>query len=147
MTTVTHVEFNGFEILIGDGATPTEAFEPKCTLNSSRGFTITGETTSRNLPDCADDLLPSKTLQFVTAISGEISGAGVLEKGDDKFFADWANAGTAKNVKVRVGGTGGTQYAMAAKLTSFSVTAESKDVVNAELSLVSHGVITITTIS
>jgi hypothetical protein len=46
-----------------------------------------------------------------------------------------------------IGGTGGTQYAMAAKLTSFSVTAESKDVVNAEITLVSHGAVTITTIS
>lgn len=147
MTTVNHVEFKGFEILIGDGATPTEAFEPYCTMNSSRGMTISGETTSRNLPDCEDDLIPSKTLNYVTAISGEISGAGVLEKTDDKFFADWANSGEAKNVKVRIGGTGGTQYAFAAKLTSFSVTAESKDVVNAELTLVSHGAITITTIS
>lgn len=146
MTTVAHVEFSAFEIQIGDGADP-EVFTTKCTLNSSRGFTLTGETTSRNLPDCSDDLLPSATLNYITAIGGEISGSGVLEKADDKFFADWLLAGTAKNIKVRVGGTGGTQYACAAKITSLGVTAETKDVVNAEISLVSHGAVTVTAIS
>jgi hypothetical protein len=146
MTLVAHVEFSGFEIQIGDGADP-EVFTPKCTLNSSRGFTLSGETTSRNIPDCTDDLLPSKTLNYVTAIGGEISGSGVLEKADDKFFADWLNSGAAKNCKVRVGGTGGTQYAGAFKITSLSVTAETKDVVNAEITLVSHGAVTVTAIS
>lgn len=146
MAIVTHVEFAGFEIQIGDGAQP-EVFTPRCTLNSSRGFTLTGETTSRNLPDCADDLLPSKTLNFITAIGGEISGSGVLEKADDKYFADWLNDGTAKNCKVRVGGIGGTQYAGAFKITSLSVTAETKDVVNAEITLVSHGAVTVTVIA
>lgn len=146
MTTVAHVEFSAFEIQIGNGLSP-EVFTTKCTLNSSRGFTLTGETTSRNLPDCTNDLLPSATLQYVTAISGEISGSGVMEKADDKFFADWLNSGAAKNIKVRVGGTGGTQYACAAKITSMSISAESKDVVNAEISLVSHGAVTVTVIA
>lgn len=146
MALVDHVEFAGFEIQIGNAATP-EVFAPYCTLNSSKGFTITGETTSRNLPDCDNDLLPSRTLNFITAIGGEISGSGVLERGDDKFFADWVNAGTAKNCRIRVGGVGGTQYAGAFKCTSLGVTAETKDVVNAEISLVSHGAITITEIT
>lgn len=146
MALVDHVDFAGFEIQIGDGADP-EVFAPKCTLNSSRGFTLTGETTTRNLPDCENDLLPSKTKVYVTAVGGEISGAGVLEKGDDKFFADWLNAGTAKNIKVRVGGSGGTQYACAAKITSMSVSAETKDVVNCEITIVADGAVTVSAIA
>lgn len=146
MALVDHVEFDAFTIAIGDGADP-EVFTPKCTLNSSRGFTMSAETTDRNLPDCENDKLPSRTLRYVNAISGEISGSGVLEKTDEKFFADWLNSGEAKNVKVSVGGTGGTLYACAAKITNFSVTAERFDVVNAEITIVSHGEITVTTIS
>lgn len=141
MALVDQIEFKNFVVAIGDAADP-EVFTPKCSLNSSRGLTLSGETVSRNIPDCDDDLLPSATLQYVTAISGELSGSGVLDKGDEKYFSDWLLAGTAKNVRVSIGGTGGTRYSFAAKITNFAVTAETKDVVNAEITLVSHGAIT-----
>lgn len=146
MADVDYLGFELFEIQIGDGATP-EVFTPRCTLNSSRGFTLTGETVTRNIPDCEDDLKPSKSLVYVTAIGGEISGSGVMEKGEDKFFADWLNTGAAKNCKVRLGGSGGTQYAGAFKITNFSVTGERQDLVNAEITLVSHGGVNVTTIT
>jgi hypothetical protein len=146
MTLVVPTEFSGFVIAIGDGADP-EVFTPKCTLNSSKGFSMTGETTARNIPDCDNDLLPSATLNYITAIGGEISGSGVLNAHEDKFFADWLKSGAAKNVRVSRGGTGGTRYAMAAKITAFNITAETKDLVQCEITLVSHGEITISTIS
>ena len=142
MTLVDHIEFSALTILIGDGADP-EVFTARCSMNASRGFNRTAETNSRNLPDCADDAAPSATLVFVTAKSAEVSGSGVLERADDAFFSTWWASGEAKNVKVVVGDVtdGGNSHSFAAKLTSYNVTGESKDVVNAEITLVSHGAI------
>lgn len=146
MTAVNYRNFSQFKILFGDGATP-EVFTPMCTLNSSRGMTSSAETTDRNIPDCDDDMLPSNTLRYVTSISHEISGSGVLEAPDAKVFADWLNSGAKKNIRVELGSTGGTRWAGQFVLTNFSVNVETKDVVNAEITLASHDAVAVTTIS
>lgn len=146
MALVDYTNFSGFVIQIGDGASP-EVFTARCTMNASRGFSLSANTTDRNIPDCEDDLLPSATLRYPSDYSGEISGAGVLEAEDEKFFSDWLTSGETKNVRVRRGGVGGTQWAFAAVCTAFNVTAEAKDVVNAEITLASHGAITTTVIA
>ncbi len=138
MADVDYVEFGAMTIAIGDGADP-ESFLPKCSLNSSRGFSVNGETTSRTVPDCDDDLKAASVLNYITSVGGEISGSGVLNKGEDKEFFDWLKSGVAKNIKVSTGGTGGTIYTLAAKCSSFNVSSESKDVCNVEITLVSHG--------
>lgn len=146
MALVDHVEFDAFVVAIGDGETP-EVFSPKCTINASRGFSLSAEANTRNIPDCEDDKLPSATLRYVSSYSGEISGSGMLEKTDEKFFADWLISGAKKNCKVSVGGAGGTMYAFAGVLTSFSITAERFGTVEAEITIESHGAITTSVIS
>lgn len=146
MAQVDYTNFKDFTISIGDGASP-EVFTARCTMNASRGFSLSGEMTERNIPDCSDDLLPSAMLRYLSSYSGEISGSGVLEAEDEKFFSDWLTSGVKKNVRVRRGGTGGTQWAFAAVCSQFSVTGEQKDVVNAEITLQSHGEITTSVIS
>lgn len=146
MALVDHVEFDAFVVAIGDGADP-EVFAPKCTINSSRGFSLSAEANTRNIPDCDDDKLPSATLRYVSSYSGEISGAGMLEKTDEKFFADWLISGEKKNCKVSVGGSGGTVYAFAGVLTNFSLSAERFGTVEAEMTIESHGAIATTVIT
>lgn len=145
---VDNIEFSNLQILIGDGATP-EVFTPRCSMNASRGFQRSAETTSRNIPYCNDDSKPSATRQFVTAFSGEVSGSGVLERDDDAFFSAWMAAGTAKNVKVVVGDVmnGGNSHSFSGKLTAYNITAESKDVINAEITIVADGAITTAALS
>lgn len=146
MALVDYRGFNQFKILFGDGADP-EVFATMCTLNSSRGLSSSAETTDRNIPDCDDDLLPSATLRYPSAISHEISGSGVLEAADAKEFADWLASGAPKNIRIELGTTGGTRWSGAFVITSFNITAETKDVVNAEITLASHGAVTTAVIS
>lgn len=146
MASVNYRNFSQFKILFGDGESP-EVFTPMCTLNSSRGLTSTAETTDRNIPDCDDDMLPSNTLRYPTAIGHEISGSGVLEAADAKEFFDWLASGEPRNVRVELGSTGGTRWAGQFVLTNFSITAETKDVVNAEITLASHGAVVATVIA
>lgn len=141
MTLVNHTAFNNIIIAIGDGADP-EVFTAKCTMNSSRGLQISADMNGVNLPDCDDDTITAATLNYATAYTWELSGSGVLELADDKFFADWLTSGAAKNVKIDVGGTGGTRYTGAAKCSALNVTGERNGIVQAEITLVGHGAVT-----
>lgn len=144
-TLVDHLEFGEFLIEIGDGEDP-EVFTAKCTINTSKGMSNSAEMQARNLPYCDAPDTPSPTLNFATGVGHEISGSGVLEKGDDKFFFDWLVSGVAKNAKITVGGTGGTVYTGAVKCSSFNLTGERFGVLEGEITLINHGELTPTVI-
>lgn len=142
MATVNHIEFSQFNIAIGDGATP-EVFTPRCTINLSRSFTLTPNFNEIELPDCADDNLPSFIFRAMTSIQAEVGGNGVMEASDLAFFNDWILQNQVKNVRVMVGASGaGQQWDFPAKMGPFSPTSEKNGVVTADISILSHGTIT-----
>jgi hypothetical protein len=148
MAAVPYVEFSNFTIAVGDGGGP-ETFTARCTMNLERGFTINPSYTDQEIPDCADDSLPSSIFRALSSVSAEISGSGVLDEQDAAFFADWLLAGSSKNVRVIVWSTSsvGSQFDFAAKVGSFNVTSSKNNVVNADLSLLSTGAITRTNLA
>lgn len=148
MAAVPYVEFQNFTIAVGDGGAP-ETFTARCTMNLERGFTLNPSYTDQEIPDCADDSLPSSIFRALSSISAEISGSGVMDEQDAAFFADWLLGNNTKNVRVIVGSTSavGSQFDFAAKVGSFNVTASKNNVVNADLSLVSTGAVTRTNLS
>lgn len=77
MAQATSVRFSGFRVLIGDGATPTEAFAAPCGF-TERAFSINRELASSNVPSCTDDDAPSWIERDTTSQSATISGQGVL---------------------------------------------------------------------
>lgn len=142
MDDVNQITFKQVQIVIGDGADP-EVFTPRCTLNAERGFTITPAYNDVEIPDCADPDLPSAIFKYMTSVTAEVSGSGIMEADDAEYFSDWVLAGTAKNVRVIAGtSSAGRQWSFAAKPGPFSITASKNDVVNADISIMSHGRIT-----
>lgn len=100
MATATTTSFSKFVILLGDGATPTEVFTPICGL-TSRGITGNADVVTTEVPDCANEDLPSWQEKDVKSIGASMTGSGVWSREAHGVLWDWFLAGTKKNVKVR----------------------------------------------
>jgi hypothetical protein len=142
-TPVDEIGFDGLIIAVGDAADP-EVFTARCSMNNSRSFNRSGETKTRVIPDCDSDATPGFVNTYVTSLSAEVSGSGVMERADGAFFSAWWASGESKNIEVIVGdvSNGGEKHSFAARLTSFNISAERNDVINAEITLASHGPVT-----
>lgn len=100
MATATTATFAKFRILIGDGATPTEAFAPICGL-TSKGLNGSSDVVTTEVPDCSDEDLPSWQEKDVKSISMSLSGSGVWSTENHAVLMDWFLSGAKKNVKVQ----------------------------------------------
>lgn len=98
--------FGQFVVSIGDGATPTEAFTPICGL-TSKGIQFNSETVTSEVPDCADEDLPSWMEKDVKAVGASITGSGMWSKQSHEAMIQWILAGTKKNVRVSYPATTG----------------------------------------
>lgn len=139
MATPNTITFDKFLILIGDGATP-EVFTPRCTVNLSRNFTITPNYTDQELPDCADDTLPSVIFKILNSITAEVGGSGIMEKADAKFLSEWLLSGQTRNVRVLVGDpSDGYQWDFPAKMGPFAPSVDRNGNATADISIMSSG--------
>lgn len=78
MTAAATFRYSGYRVLLGDGATPTEAFTAPCGF-TERSLTFNRALAETNVPDCADDDKPSWLQRDVTSMSATLGGQGVLE--------------------------------------------------------------------
>ncbi len=101
MAQATTFRFSEFLILVGDGASPEE-FSAPCGL-TSRGFNRTAETNSTNVPDCADEDLPTWQQNDVVALNWSLSGEGVMADEAKDVWEAWFNSGAARNVRISLG--------------------------------------------
>lgn len=99
MATATTSTFAKFKILIGDGVTPTEGFTAICGL-TSKGVQYNSDVVTTEVPDCADEDLPSWMEKDVKAIGISISGSGVWSREDHGRMVDWFMSGAKKNVRI-----------------------------------------------
>ena len=129
-------------IAIGDGATPTEVFTASASINTTRGISFSTETESDELIDTADQSAIALVVRRARAKDSKIDGAGMVSKTDVKTWADWAVAGTAKNIKVTFGNMLATGSYI---LTGFQLTGERKKTVEFQCTLEQAGAVTITT--
>ncbi|MFG1276553.1 phage tail tube protein [Xanthobacter autotrophicus] len=133
--------FRGTSLLIklGDGATPTEAFDFPCGLTTN-GLNRSGETNDVTVPDCDDPDAPAWTEREVSTMSWEASGSGILAAESVEVWDDWFSSGIAKNVQVDVGSVGtGRRYTGRALLTSYNITGERGQKVTVEVTISGDG--------
>jgi hypothetical protein len=130
-------------IKVGDGATPTENFTALCTINAARSFSIKSATNRVVIPDCEDPDLPGWVATEKTQLTGDITGAGMVNTSDVPSIDAYARSGTTKNLQVHMDGVsagdGGGYWQGAYHCTDFTVTGDKGGQVEASLAFESDG--------
>lgn len=133
-------------IMVGDGATPTEAFAHPCLINSQRSIQFTAETAETNVPDCDDPEAIAWIEREKRALSAQISGEGSLHTPDAEIYFDWVKDEDPKNVRAKMNGVtganGGGYMAGAFHLTAFELSGTRGEKVNCSITLLSSGAVT-----
>lgn len=86
----TSIKFGEQLVLIGDAATPTEAFVAPCGV-TDLALTVNIATNETNVPDCTDPDLPSWLVSDVVSLQMALSGSGVLTT---EALPEWARIST-----------------------------------------------------
>lgn len=143
MTKPTTNRWTKLTIWPGDGASP-EVFTSKVCGMTSKGFTLTGQTSDSTVPDCTDPDLPAWIERIIRSLSGSVTGAGVMAEENFGFWRDWMLSGAAKNVRIVVDlQTSPGYFACAMVLTKFELTGNENDgKINVSLSLDTDGEVT-----
>jgi hypothetical protein len=89
-----------FIILLGDGATPTEAFTAVCAL-TSKSIDFTGDPAETPVLDCEFPDQPAWMERVVRTKSATVAGEGVLQTDFAEEWWDWFDSGVAKNIRVQ----------------------------------------------
>ena len=135
--------FSKWLILLGDGAGP-EVFSAPCGL-TSRGLDLSASSNDVTVPDCDDEDAAAWTARVIDALSGTISGSGVMDRDSHETWRDWFLSAEAKNVRMSLdetGANGGGYYAGAFILTKLTITGERGNKVLLEVEMQSDGAIT-----
>lgn len=129
-------------ILLGDGATPTEAFAFPCGA-SARSITLSTNTGEQEVLDCTSPLDAAATIErWVTTIDTSMQISGVIALPFWDKWREWADSGATKNIKVHIDETavnGGGSWTLPAILSSLELAAESKGKVTFTASLTGAG--------
>lgn len=118
-------KFSEVILLIGDGATPTEAFAAPCGLTELT-MTINADTNETIIPDCDNPDDPAWKITDVSALQMTLGGTGVLDRAARKLWEEWFFSAAEKNVRWMYDVTAadfGGYYQAPAIITSYTVTA------------------------
>lgn len=111
-------------ILLGNGATPTEAFAWPCGANA-RNVTFTNNLGEEVLLDCADPLDGGAWVQrWLESQDTQLTISGRLAKEHLATWRAWADGGTRKNVRIQIdesGANGGGYWTLPAFLSQFEM--------------------------
>lgn len=91
-------------MLLGDGATPTEAFTAPCGF-LELSMTVNIEINTTNVPDCLDPDLPAWLQSDEVSKQMVLAGNGVLDTDAMQDWRDWMMAGGEKNIRWKTNGT------------------------------------------
>lgn len=147
MATQKSVKWSTFDIRLGDGATPIEAFTAPCALRT-RGLQFTAETTEVALLDCTTPDQASWMKRNTISNSGTMTGSGTLDPDDLSLWWTWFTSAVEKNVRMYVdipAGDGGGYWEGPFLLTSLNNTGGRDDgggVVQIEVEMMSAGEVT-----
>ena len=111
-------------IKIGDGGSP-ETFTHPCTINTSRGVSLSTSEATTEVADCATPSNPAYTDRRIKSYDTSVSGAGVMDTASTYAFITWWQSGAAKNVKIYqnlTGAQGGWVITQSMVLTDFQIT-------------------------
>lgn len=121
-------------IKVGDGGGP-EVFAAPALINAQRDVKFSTTEKAVEIPRTDTPGAPAKTVREITGVDWSVTGAGILNSGDDKTYADWLISGQPKNIKVINPTTGGLTVTGPAVLTDFQVTGNRGDKVMIQLTL------------
>lgn len=96
--------FANFIVEIEDAANPTTYLAP-CGF-TSKALNLSAATSETNVPDCDDPEAPAWTERGISALSGQITGGGVMATESSDLWEEWFDSGLPKNIRVRVPGVG-----------------------------------------
>lgn len=128
-------------ILLGDGATPTEAFVAPCAL-TTKGIEFAADTNDFNVPDCDNPDAPTFTERVVATLSATISGAGTLAMESFDEWREWFDSGLEKNVRFKLdapSANNGGYWTMSAILSAFGIGAEQGGLATVDVTILSDG--------
>jgi hypothetical protein len=146
MAVVKHARGVKLLLKVGNGASP-EVFTPYCTINAARSIKGTATTNEFNIPDCADPDALAWVVREKVALSYTVGGAGILNTPDVQDMADWLADEASKNCQMVVdvpSADGGVIFEGAFHLTDFEITGDRGGKMEANLSLVSDGEVSVT---
>lgn len=116
-------------------------FTAPCGL-TSKGFNQSATTQETVVPDCDDPDAPASVERAVDALSGEISGSGVLAMGSRNTYETWYRSGLKKKCRIYLDTTlanSGGYWEGYFLLTQWNVTAQRGQKINTELTMQSDG--------
>lgn len=128
MAQATSIRFGSQQLLIGDGASPSEIFSAPCGLTSLTKTTNV-ETSTVNIPDCDDPDLASFLGIDEVSRQIQVTFGGLLATESLPLWQAWDLAGGYKNIRWYRDLTnpqGGGYLQGAALLTQFEETGEAK---------------------
>jgi hypothetical protein len=132
-------------IMVGDGGSP-EVFTPFCTVNAARSIKGDAATNDFNIPDCDDPDLVGWLAREKVSLSYAVNGAGILNTPDVQAFADWLADPLSHNCQIIVdvpSTDGGVIFTGPFHLTTFEITGDRGNKMEATLSLISDGEVTV----
>ncbi|MFC7399590.1 phage tail tube protein [Chelatococcus sp. GCM10030263] len=128
-------------VMLGDGATPTEAFTAPCGL-TTKGISLSAASNDITVPDCDDPDAASWSERVISALSGTVSGSGVLAMESFETWRDYFFSGASKNARVKIDTTlanNGGYFEGKFILTTFNVTGELGNKIQVEIELQNDG--------
>lgn len=126
-------------ILIGDGGAP-EAFTAPCGL-TSRGINFSKELNDTQVPDCDDPDAPQWVERVATALSGTVSGSGVLAKEALDTWRAFFFSTATKRCRIKLDGVGWGYWEGAFHCSTFNVSGDNGQKVGVETELQNDGAI------
>ena len=96
--------FSQFIVELGNGMSP-EVFSAPCGFDT-KSLDMSAASSSATVPDCTNPELPAWEVKGVNALSGKVSGSGVMATEDQALWDLWFDSGLTKNVRIRIPGIG-----------------------------------------
>lgn len=147
MAAIKHARGVALVLKVGDGGSP-EDFVARCTINAARSFSGDAATNEFNIPDCDDPTALPAVVREKVSTSYTISGAGTLNTPDLAGFNNWLASPYSKNCQIIVdvaGSLGGEIFQGAFHLTHFDISGDQGGKIEAAITLVSDGPVTMST--
>ena|SRR5436190_16012193 len=149
-TPVKHARGVKLLIMVGQQDGPPETFAAYCTINAARSVVGEAATNDFNIPDCEDPDAMGWLAREKVSLSYSATGAGILNTPDTIVFAEWLADPLSRNCQIIVDvplADGGVIFAGLFHLTHFEITGDRGAKMQATLSLVSDGEITVTEVA
>jgi len=85
----------------GDSPGSPDVFSEPCGL-TTKNFTLSANTTTNIVPDCADPTLPAWESKDVVSIAAEVTGNGIMAVEAFHAWADWFLGATSRLARIQL---------------------------------------------